>query len=45
MGGVQARIDSLVKLSHRPTGCQNRLADSLSILAADGFKIGYGTIS
>jgi hypothetical protein len=41
VGGAQARIDSLVKLLQRPSGCQDKfqLTDSLSMLAAVGFKI------
>ena len=41
VGGAQARIDSLVKLLQRPSGCQHKFqpADSLLMLAAVGFKI------
>ena len=47
VGGAQARIASLVKLSERPSGFQDKLQPvvSFSVLAAVGFTIGPLTIA
>jgi hypothetical protein len=43
VGGAKSRIAPLVKLSHRPSGSQDKLqrTASLSMLAAVGFTMGH----